>query len=157
MKGDRMRAMTRIAVPALLFIFAFGAAYAQFSNPEEAIKYRKSVMFLIWQHFKPMGEVVKGKAPYDKDAFSTNAGAVAKLADLPYEDALVPGSDKGDTTMTSAAFEKPGRFKKALESFKSETSMLASAANTGDINKIKAQFGKVAQNCNACHKQFRKK
>ena len=157
MKGDRMKAMTRIAVLALLFIFAFGVAYAQLANPKDAIKYRKSVMFLILQHFKPMGEVVKGKAPYDKNAFSANADAVAKLAALPYEAALVPGSDKGDTTMTSAALEKPDRFKKALASFKSETSMLASAANTGDIDKTKAQFGKVAQNCSACHKQFRKK
>ena len=157
MKGGSMKAMTRISVLVLFFIFAFGAAYAQLAKPEEAIKYRKSVMFLILQHFKPMGAVVKGKAAYDKEAFSINADAVAKLATLPFEAALVPGSDKGDTTMTSAAFDKPGQFKKALESFKSETSRLAGSANTGDINTIKAQFGKVAQNCGACHKQFRKK
>jgi len=152
-----MKAITRVTIFVLFFIFAFGAAYAQLSKPEEAIKYRKAVMFLILQHFKPMGAVVKGKAAYDKDAFYANADAVAKLAALPIEAALVPGSDKGDTTLTSAAFEKPDQFKKAIESFASETSMLAGAANSGDLNTIKAQFGKVAQNCGACHKQFRKK
>ena len=35
--------------------------------------------------------------------------------------------------------------------------MLASAANGGDLNAIKAQFGKAAHSCSACHKQFRKK
>ena len=152
-----MKGITRITIFVLIIVFAFGAAYAQFAKPEEAIKYRKAVMFLVLQHFKPMGAVVQGKADYDKDAFSANADAVAKLASLPMETTLVPGSDKGDTTMTSAAFDKPGQFKKALESFKSETSRLAGSANTGDINTIKAQFGKVAQNCGACHKQFRKK
>ena len=157
MKGGSMKAITVIFVFVLFCVFAFSAAFGQLAKPEEAIQYRKSVMFLILQHFKPMGAVVKGKATYDKDAFSANADAVANLATLPYEIALVPGSDKGDTTINSAALEKPDRFKKALESFKSETSMLASAADTGDMNKIKAQFGKVAQNCGACHKQFRKK
>ena len=151
-----MKSITRVMIFALLFVFVAGAAYAQFANPKDAIKYRKSVMFLILQHFKPMGAVVQGKAAYDKIAFSVNAAAVSKLATLPYEDALVPGSDKGDTTMTSAAFEKPEQFKKALESFRSETSRLANEANTGDINKIKSQFGKVAQSCNTCHKQYRK-
>jgi len=152
-----MRAITRIAVFVLFTVFAFGAAYAQFANPKDAIKYRKSVMFLILQHFKHMGAVVQGKAAYDKNEFSVNAEAVSKLATLPLEAVLVPGSDEGDTTMISAAFEKPDQFKKALESFASETSMLASAANTGDINTIKAQLGKVAQSCGACHKQFRNK
>jgi cytochrome c556 len=156
-KGGSMRLMTRITIFALLFIFVFGAAYAQVANPKDAIKYRKSVMFLILQHFTAMGAVVQGKAAYDKNEFSVNAEAVSKLATLPLEAVLVPGSDEGDTTMTSAAFEKPDQFKKALESFASETSMLASVANTGDINTIKAQLGKVAQSCGACHKQFRNK
>ena len=152
-----MRSTTRITIFVLLAVFVFGAAYAQFSKPEEAIKYRKSAMFLVLQHFKPMGAVVQRKADYDKDAFSANADAVAMLATLPLETALVPGSDKGDTTMTSAALENPDLFKKALESFKSETAVLAGTAKGGDLNAIQGQFGKVAQTCGACHKQFRQK
>ena len=151
-----MKGITRITIFVLIIVFAFGAAYGQFARPEDAIKYRKSAMFLVLQHFKPMGAVVQGKADYDKDAFSANADAVAKLASLPLETTLVPGSDKGDTTITSAALENAGEFKKALDSFKTETAMLASSAKGGDLNAVKAQFGKVAQNCGACHKQFRK-
>ena len=151
-----MKGISRISILVIFIVFVFGAAYAQFAKPDEAIKYRKSVMFLVLQHFKPMGAVVQGKAAYDKEAFSANADAVKMLASLPFEASLVPGSDKGDTTMTSAAFKKPDQFKKALEVFKSETAMLASAANGGDLNAIKAQFGKVAQGCDACHKQYRK-
>ena len=152
-----MRAITRITIFVLIVVFVFGAAYAQFAKPEEAIKYRKSVMFLIVQHFKRMGAVVQGKAAYDKDAFSANADVVKMLATLPWDAMMEPGTDKGDTTQNSAVFDKPAEFKKVAESFETDTAMLATTAEGGDLNAIKAQFGKVAQNCGACHKQFRKK
>jgi cytochrome c556 len=152
-----MRAISKITIFVLFAVFAFGAAYAQFAKPEEAIKYRKSVMFLIVQHFKRMGAVVQGKSAYEKDKFSANADVVAMLATLPWEAAMEPGSDKGDTTMSSAVFDKPTQFRKTAESFQTDTAMLAGTAKGGDLNAIKAQFGKVAQNCKGCHTNFRKK
>ncbi len=152
-----MKAITRVTIFVLFVVFAFGAAYAQFAKPEDAIKYRKSVMFLIVQHFKRMGAVVQGKSAYNKDAFSANADVVAMLATLPWEAAMEPGSDKGDTTMSSAVFDKPAQFRKTAESFQTDTAMLAGTATGGDLNAIKAQFGMVAQNCKSCHTNFRKK
>jgi len=152
-----MKSTAKITVLVLVVVFAFGAAYAQFAKPAEAVKYRKAVMFLIVQHFKRMGAVVQGKAAYDKDAFSANAAAVGMLATLPWDAMSVPGTDKGDTTLSPAVFDKPAQFKKAAESFESATAMLADTAKGGDLNAIKAQFGKVAQNCKSCHTNFRKK
>jgi len=149
-----MKSITKVTIFVLIAVFAFGAAYAQFSKPEDAIRYRKSVMFLIAQHFTRMYAVVQGKAPYDKDAFSANAETVKMLATLPWEAALVPGTDKG-TTLKSSVFKNQEQFRKAAESFESAAAMLSSTAKGGDLNAIKAQIGKVAQNCNACHKQFR--
>jgi len=152
-----MKVMTKIMIFVFITTFVFGAAYAQFAKPEEAIKYRKAVMFLIVQHFKRMGAVVKGKSTYEKDAFSANADTVAMLATLPWEASMEPGTDKGDTTLSSAVFDKPGQFKKAGESFEAATAMLAKTAKGGDLEAIKEQFGKVAKNCKSCHQQFRKK
>jgi len=156
-KGGRMKVMTKIMISILITSFVFGAAYAQFAKPEDAIEYRKSAMFLIAQHFKRMGAVVQGKAIYEKDAFSANANVVQMLATLPWEASMEPGTDKGDTTLNSAVFDKPGQFKKAAESFQTATAILARTAKGGDLSAIKAQFGKVAQNCKSCHQQFRKK
>ena len=155
-KGGSMKLTTSITIFVLFAVFTFGAAFAQFAKPEEAVKYRKSVMFLIVQHFKRMGAVVQGKAAYDKDAFSANADAVEMLATLPWDAMRVPGTDKGDTTLSSAVFDKPAQFKKSADSFETATAMLAGTAKGGDLDAIKAQFGKVARNCGACHKQFRK-
>jgi len=152
-----MRAITKIMIFVLFAVLAFGAAYAQFAKPEEAIKYRKSVMFLIVQHFKSMGSVVQGKAAYDKDAFSANADILKMLATLPWDAMKAPGTDKGDTTLSSAVFDNPAQFKKTAESFETDTAMLADTAKGGELNAIKAQFGKVAQSCKSCHTSFRQK
>ena len=152
-----MKSTTRITIFALFAVFTVGAAYAQFAKPQEAIKYRKAVMTLILQHFKNMGAVVQGKTNYDKDAFAANANAVKMLATLPVGASLVPGSDQGDTTLSSAALDNLDQYAKASDSFEAETDRLANLAGGGDFNAIKAQFGKVAQVCNDCHKQFRKK
>ena len=152
-----MKSTTRITIFVLFAVFTLGTAYGQFAKPEEAVKYRKSVMFLIVQHFKRMGAVVQGKAAYNKDEFSVNADAVKMLATLPWDAMMVPGTDKGDTTLSSAVFDEPDQFKKVADSFETATALLAGKAKGGDLNAIKAQFGKVAQNCKSCHKNFRKK
>ena len=152
-----MNLMKNAMITIFILSFLFGAAYAQFAKPEDAIKYRQAAMVLIAQHFKRMGAVVKGTSPYDKEAFAANADVVQTLATLPWEASMAPGSDKGETTLNSAVFEKPDEFKKAASSFEAATALLASTAKGGDLAAIKAQFGKVAQNCKSCHRQFRKK
>ena len=151
-----MKRITRITILVLIVAFVCGAAYAQFGKPENAIKYRQAVMTLIAQHFTRMGAVIQGKAEYDKAEFSANADVVKMLATLPWDAFMEPGTDKGDTKMNSAVFDKPAQFNKVAESLEADTAMLAAAAKDGDLDAIKAQFGKVAQNCGACHKQFRK-
>ena len=152
-----MKLMQKAMIIIFILSVVFGAAYAQFAKPEDAIKYRKAAMFLIAQHFKRMGAVVKGESPFDKEAFSANADVVRTLATLPWEATMEPGTEKGDTTVSSAVFEKPDQFKKAAASFEAATAMLASTAKGGDLDAIKAQFGKVAQSCKSCHRQFRQK
>jgi cytochrome c556 len=156
MKGDKVKKFSIISSCVLFALILIASAYARFAKPEDAIKYRKSVMFLILQHFKPMGVVVQGKADYDKNAFSANADVVKMLATLPWEAFMEPGTDKGDTSISSAVFKKSDQFKEAATAFQSATAELAATAQSGDLKAIKAQFGKVAQNCNSCHKKFQK-
>jgi cytochrome c556 len=157
MKGVIMKAIGRVAILFLITAFAFGAAYAQFAKPEDAIQYRKAVMFLISQHIKRMGAVVQGKAAYDKDEFSADADVVEMLSTLPWKAMMEAGTDKGDTTMISAVFEKEEQFRETAQSFETSAAKLAAAARDGDLKAIKAQFGKTVQYCKTCHTEFRKK
>jgi cytochrome c556 len=157
MKGTAMKAIARVVVPLLLVAFVFGAAYAQFAKPEEAIAYRKAVMTLIAQNIKWMGAVVQGKAAYNKDQFSADADAVEMLATLPWKAMTEPGSDKGDTTLSSAVFDKEEQFMEHATGFEAATAKLATAARGGDLNAVKAQFGQAVKFCKGCHSEFRKK
>jgi cytochrome c556 len=148
--------MKRILVGLALVFVLTAVAYAQFANAEKAIKYRKAMMTLVVHHFGSMGAVVKGKAPYDAADFAAHATAVEMISSLGWDSFLSPGSDKGDTTMTSAALKNPAKFLAAADAFQAATAKLVSTADGGDLSKIKPQFGAVAQTCGGCHKPFRK-
>jgi cytochrome c556 len=151
--------MLKILVVVMIlagFGVLIGKASAQFSRPEDAIKYRKSVMFIIAQHFGRLGAMVKGAKPYDQNKFANNAGIVENLSALPWEAFLTAGSDRGDTTMKSSVLENSDEFKKVAQNFQQETGGLVSAAKGNDVDAAKRQFGSVAKSCKDCHSQFRK-
>ena len=144
-----------IAVLVIFGIF-MGAADAQFSKPEDAVKYRQSVMFVIAQHFGRLGAMVKSSQPYDQKTFSSNTAVIETLSWLPWEAFLVPGSDKGKTTMKSGVLKDPEGLKSLAQQFQLEVGKLSAAAKGNDFNAIKAQFGTVAQSCKNCHSKTRK-
>ena len=152
-----MKKLVKLSICLIFVAVAVGGAYAQFAKPEDAIKYRKSVMFLIAQHFGRMGAVVKGKASYDQEAFTRNAVVVEALSHLPWEAAMVPGTDKGDTTLNAAVFAEQAEFKAGAQAFEAGTAKLVSVSEGGDLSAIKSQFGEVAKSCKGCHKKFRTK
>ena len=151
-----MKKMALIATCLMVLVLTAGGVYAQFAKVDDAITYRKSVMVIIVQHFKQMGAMVQGKAPYDQQAFADNAAVVKVMATLPWEAFLVPGSDKGDTTLSSAVFSKTEAFKKTASAFEASTAKLEALSQNADLKAIRAQFGAVAKSCKECHKPFRK-
>jgi len=148
--------MKRLVAGAALVGLLAAVAFAQFAKPEDAIKYRQAQMVLIVHHFGTMGAVVKGEVAYDAAEFAANAASVEMLAGLPWDAFLAPGSDKGDTRLKDAAIKEPAKFMAAVDAFETETARLVNAADSGELDKIKPQFGAVAQTCSNCHKQYRK-
>ena len=112
-----------------------GAAFAQFAKTEDAIKYRQSVMSLIGTHYGRMGAVVKGEAPYDKEAFEKNAVLVESLYRLPLEAFMTPGSDKG-SHMKADALTQKDKFSQMHKTTAAELAKLAAVAKGGDLNAI---------------------
>lgn len=151
-----MKTVAKTLAILVIFGILIGAAWAQFSNPEKAIKYRQSVMVVIGQHFGRLGAMVKGSQPYDQKSFASNTAVIEALAGLPWEAFLVSGSDQGKTTMKSSVLKDPDGLKKLSQQFEAEVGKLSAAAEGSDINAIKAQFGAVAQSCKNCHSKARK-
>jgi cytochrome c556 len=151
-----MKTAAKTLAVMVIFGLLIGGAWAQFSTPEKAVKYRQSVMVVIGQHFGRLGAMVKGEQPYDQKSFASNTAVIESLAGLPWGAFLVPGSDQGKTTMKSSVLKDPDGLKSMARQFEAEVLKLSAAAKGNDFNTVKAQFGSVAQSCKGCHSKTRK-
>ena len=72
---------------ALIAVAALTAlpAQAQFRKPEDAVKYRQSVMYVMGTSFYGrIGGMVKGRIPFDAKAAQEHADVVVTMSKLPW-------------------------------------------------------------------------
>lgn len=136
-----------IAVPLLAT-----SAYAQFAKPEAAIKYRQSAMTLIASHFGRMQPVLKGQAPYDKDTIKANVAILQTLSTLPWA-AFGEGTQDGSKSKPEVWSDAAG-FTAAKDKFSMAMTKLVAAADSGDLEKLRAAAGDVGDSCKGCHDKF---
>ena len=147
MKFLTAAALLAVAVPAS----------AQFSKPEDAIKYRQSAYTIMGYQMGQIFRQLKSDAP-DVAAIQRSAGIVDFVSQLPGE-GYVPGSDKGGTPPTKAKpeiFTDP-KVKEIGMAMRKEVTKLAEVSKTGDVNAIRAQFQATVKSCDACHDNYRNK
>ena len=130
-----------------------GSVHAQFAKPEDAIKYRQSALQLIASHFGRMQPVIKGQSPYDAAAIKANVELLKTLSVLPWA-GFVAGSQAGTSAKPEIWSDAAG-FKAAQTKFEGAVDKLAVAANSGDLDRVRAAFGDVGASCKACHDSYR--
>ena len=128
---------------------------AQFAKPEDAVKYRQSALQLIASHFGLMQPVIKGQAPYDAAAIKANVELLKTLSSLPWA-GFVEGSQAGTSAKPEIWSDAAG-FKAAQVKFEGAVDKLSVAANSGDLDRVRAAFGDVGASCKACHDSYRVK
>ncbi|AVO40900.1 c-type cytochrome [Simplicispira suum] len=151
-----MKTFAALALSIATLSFAAPAA-AQFEKPEDAIKYRQSALFVMGQHFGRIGAMANGKIPFDAKVAQENADIVVIMAKLPWA-GFGPGTDKGrDTKAKPEIWTEQAKFREHADKMGAETVKLATAAQTGDLDKLKSAFGETAKSCKACHDNYRNK
>ncbi|TWO68209.1 cytochrome c [Caenimonas sedimenti] len=150
-----MKLATSLAIAAAACALAAPASAQSFQKPEDAIKYRKSVMTLQAAHFGPLGAMASGRAPFDAQAAARHADVLAVVAGLG-STGFIPGSDKGDTRAKPEIWSEQAKFKGYGDKLQAEAQKLAAAAKTGNLDNLKAAFGPAAATCKACHDDFRR-
>lgn len=128
-------------------------AAAQFQKPEDAIKYRKSAMTVMANHFGRIGAMVNGRVPFDAATVQANAEVVATLSKLPFT-GFIDGTSTGDTKAKPEIWTEPAKFKAAQTKMQEEVVKLNAAAKTGNLDQIKAAFGETGKSCKACHDAY---
>jgi cytochrome c556 len=146
----------RLLTTALLLAVAVPAS-AQFSKPEDAIRYRQSAYVLMGNHMGRIFAQLKSDKP-DVAAIQKSAAIVDFASQLPGE-GYVPGSDKGGTPPTKAkpeVFTDP-KVRDVGRAMRQEVVKLVEVSKTGDIAAIRTQFQATAKSCDNCHDNYRNK
>lgn len=142
----------------LLGLALVASVQAAGPKPGEIVEYRQSAYNIIGWNFKPIGAMVKGEVPFDAAAVARHAEYIEMLSRaLP--EGFVKGTGPDVVKNTEAKAEiwtKTAEFDAQMKDFQEASIKLVEAAKGGDEGAIKAQFGKTAETCKACHDQFRK-
>ena len=131
------------------------SAAAQFQKPEDAIKYRQSVMTVMGNHLGRIGAMAQGRVPFDANAAAANAAIVVTMSKLPWV-AFGEGTDKGLPTRAKPEIWKDqAKVKDLSEKMMAEAEKFEAAAKSGSLDTIKAAIGDLGKACKACHDDYR--
>lgn len=130
-------------------------ASAQFAKPEDAVKYRKSALFVMQQNFARVGAMAAGKAPFDAKVAADSAAVAEYMSKLPWA-GFGEGTDKGETKAKPEIWKEQAKFKEYADKMQTEMSKLAVAAKTGNLDSIKTAVSATGGSCKTCHDAYRK-
>ncbi|WP_210542398.1 cytochrome c [Rhodoferax sp. PAMC 29310] len=136
-------------------VAAYGPAHAQFAKAEDAVKYRKSALFVMQQNFGRVAGMAGGKIPFDAKVAADSAAVAEYVSRLPWT-AFGEGTDKGDTRAKPEIWKERAKFDEYAEKMQAEMVKLSAAAKTGNLDSIKAAVNATGGSCKTCHDAFRK-
>lgn len=128
-------------------------ASAQFSKPENAIKYRQSAMFMMAQNFGRVAGMANGRIPFDAKVAADSAALAEVMSKLPWE-GFVPGTDSGKTRAKPEIWTNKAKFDDHAKKMQMEMAKLAVAAKAGNIDNIKLAVKATGATCESCHDDF---
>jgi cytochrome c556 len=146
----------RLFTTAVLLAVAVPAS-AQFSKPEDAIRYRQSGYVIMGNHMGRIFNQLKADKP-DLAAIQRSAAIIDFVSQLPGE-GYVPGSEKGGNPPTRARpeiFTDP-KVRDIGRAMRQEVVKLVDVSKTGDVGAIRTQFQATVKSCDSCHDNYRSK
>jgi cytochrome c556 len=130
-------------------------AQAQFAKPEDAYKYRASVMFLQSQHMGRINGLLKSDKP-NLSLVAENAAILDMVNRLSFT-AFPEGSDMVANSRAKAeVWSQSAKFKQYADRLNGDVGKLLAAAKGGDVAATRTAFQATAQVCKACHDDFRR-
>lgn len=147
----------------LLAVTLAGVVTVASAGPiEDQIRFRQSAYtFIGWNAGKIKKQVVDQPATYNKEQVIAAANAIAAVANSGLGALYGAGTDKGTgwkpTQLKPEFFQKPEEARRVAVAFNTEANELARVAQNGDVEAVKAQFGKLSETCKGCHNNFRQR
>jgi cytochrome c556 len=152
----KLAIFTLITAFSLILPLSGAMADKEKSGAEKAIEYRQSIMNIYAWNLKPMGKVVKGEVPFEAGSFQRHARDLAAASQLHLFSGFPDDSDEGeDTDAKSEIWLDWENFEQKYQNFQEKVDALNTAAQSGELERIRPAFGSTAKSCKDCHKAFR--
>lgn len=127
---------------------------------KHAIETRNAAYHLIATSFKPIGDVVQGKAEFNQADIQKRANRILVLTDF-LETSFPESSNLGEphTKATADVWAKKAEFDKKLKDFQEHAATFAkvAATETSATPAFKEAFSTVGKDCKGCHDSFKAK
>jgi cytochrome c556 len=144
----------KFAVFAVAALVAL-SSHAQFRKPEDAVRYRQSVMNVMGTSFySRIGAMVNGRMPYDAKAAQDHADVVVTLSKLPWPAFSADTNGVGKTDAKPSVWTETAKFNELRDKMQAEVVKLHAASRTGDLEALKAAYRATGQTCKSCHDAF---
>lgn len=147
------------ALAAATFAATTPANAQQGPKPENLIKWRQSAFQVVAWNTGRIKASLDGT--YNKEEVQRAANSIAAIANGGLAALFAPGTEQGkgwhDTSAKAELFKDQKKFSDLNASFAKEATELATLNAGGDVNAIKAQFGKLQRTCKSCHDDFKAK
>jgi cytochrome c556 len=145
----------RLVLISALVGFGLGTQSASAGELERALEYRQGVMNVMSWNMKAMGDMMKGKKPYDAGAFARHASDLAGAASLDVLAGFPPESDSGETDARADIWFEFEDFTQKLEDLRMASQNLSQVAAGGDKAAMGDALGKTGKSCKACHDSYK--
>lgn len=139
-------------------LIAADAAPAAGPTAKQVIEVRRALFTLIGSNFRPAGDTLQGKLPYDAAELQRRIARVAFLA--PQLSEVFPEhSATGDTKAKPEIWSNRVDFDSRLKDFQSHVLALAEVTDKqpGNVDAFKAAAAAVGKDCKACHDDYKSK
>jgi cytochrome c556 len=120
--------------------------------PEAVVKYRQATMKSMGAHMSAMSLVVKGEVS-NRAQLAAHASAIHAVSEGLVD--LFPRLEKVKTAAKPEIWSQPKEFRAAAEALERENGKLAELAAKKEWKEFDAQFARVREECDSCHKKFR--
>ncbi len=146
--------MSKFALSAFALLIALPAG-AQFRKPEDAVRYRQSVMYVMGTSlYARIGAMVNGRIPFDPKVAQEHADVVVMMSKLPWPAFTPDTNGMGRTDAKPNLWDELPKFNDLREKMQAEVVKLQAASRTGDLDALRAAYRATGAACKNCHDAF---
>ncbi|MCC5853016.1 MAG: cytochrome c [Alkalimonas sp.] len=149
------KSLIAIALLCSGIVFSQSSHANAFVNGEDAVTYRQATFQAIRFNLVDINDMFRGNVPYDLERVQRRAEALATLSQLPWEAFNFPGADHASGKVKAALWQNLEDFNQRGEKFAADAAALHQAAQGGERREIQGTFREFANNCKACHDNYR--